>query len=252
MAQFEDKGLIFEGSVMVRNRRIAGSGFYPIGNTIALKIKTEFEKKERISRKKGSYGMPLDTIIDKQPTSVSFEIDTFNRANLAMVLMGESAAIAPTSLKVTDEAVTVAEKGIWYKLANDNIDETSVKVKAGASATPLEAADYELIAGTGMISIRESAAGVQAGDEIKVTYNTRAGGGFRIDADLAADYDLELQIDGFNKVTQKHARLHIPSAVVASASELDWFAADFNTATFEGTLVLVGGYKSTYTYSEFA
>ena len=58
-------------------------------------------------------------------------------------------------------------------------------------------------------------------------------------------------VDTTNRVNGKEGKLHIPSAVIASESELDWFADDFNSASFSGNTVLVAGYPSSYSYSEF-
>lgn len=52
---------------------------------------------------------------------------------------------------------------------------------------------------------------------------------------------------------QRHHRLklHIPSAVVAADSELDWFKDDFNEVSFTGNPVLVAGYESSYSVKVF-
>ena len=46
-------------------------------------------------------------------------------------------------------------------------------------------------------------------------------------------------------------KLHIPSAVVAADSELDWFKDDFNEVSFTGNPVLVAGYESSYSVKVF-
>ena len=52
MSRLQDDGLIVEGTVMARNRRLPDTGFLPIGNVTALKLKTESEKKTRTSKQK--------------------------------------------------------------------------------------------------------------------------------------------------------------------------------------------------------
>lgn len=52
----QDHGFKFAGNVQVRNRREAGSGFYDIGNTTALKTTQSADTKERVSRRKETHG----------------------------------------------------------------------------------------------------------------------------------------------------------------------------------------------------
>lgn len=250
MSRLQDDGLIVEGTVMARNRRLPDTGFLPIGNVTALKLKTESEKKTRTSKQKGSYGQALDTITIKKPTTVSFTLDTFDKTNLAMVLMGADSVVEASAVKTTDQPVTVTKKGIWISLGHANLDPTKVIVK-NAAGTKVDEADYELNANIGLVLIKESCTTVQDGEEVKITHTTKAGGGFHIDADKVSDWDLEIMVDTTNRVNGKEGKLHIPSAVIASDSELDWFADDFNSASFSGNTVLVAGYPSSYSYSEF-
>lgn len=246
----EDDGLIFAGVVYARNRRIAGSTFRDIGNTTSLQIKSSTDKKERVSKRKGSYGQALDSISQKKPAEVSFKLDTFDRDNLAMVLVGEAVVLEASAQKVTDENVTITKKGEWYQLSRDNIDPTTIKVKNATSQAVAET-DVEYNANLGLIAIKPSCANVQDGEIVKVTFSTRNGGGFRIDADTVGDFDLEIMIDAENRVSGKNGKLHIPSAVVSSESDLDWLKDDFNEAGFKGNAVLVAGHKSAYSFSEF-
>lgn len=250
MSRQTDDGLLFAGTVMARNRRIAGSGFYDIGNTTALSLKSSSEKKQRMSKRKDSHGQVLDSVSSKNPTEISLKLDTFDRENLAMTLMGESAVIAASAVKITDEQVTIGKKGQWYPLSVDNLDADSVKVKNHLDVK-VEATDIEINTTLGLIMVKESCPNVSDGEVIKVTASTKATGGFRINADTVGDYDLELMLDGVNRVTGKNVKLHIPSAVLAADGELDWFAEDFNEASFSGNAVRVTGHPSPYSFSEF-
>lgn len=251
MSRTHDDGLLFAGTVYARNRRIEGSGFYDIGNTTSLSIKSDAEKIQRVSKRKDSFGQPLDSLANKNPSELSYTLDTFDRTNLAMALMGESAVIEAKVVKVTDEAVTIGKKGQWYKLTIANLDDGKVTVK-NASEQPVKAEHIEINATLGMILIKEECDNVNEGEAVKVTASTKATGGFTIDADTVGDYDLELMLDGTNRVTGENVKLHIPSAVVSSDSELDWFADEFNSVSFTGNPVLVSGHKSVYSVQVFA
>lgn len=245
----EDDGLIFAGIVYARNRRIPNSTFYDIGNTTAFQLKSSSEKKERISKRKDSYGQPLDSIAQKKPTEVSFKLDTFDRRNLAMVLMGESVDLDKSAQSVNDAPLTV-KKGEWLKLSHDNIDPSSLKVKNAANQA-VAATHIVLNETLGLLMVQEAADNVANDEVIKVTFKTKTGGGFRIDGDSVGDYDLEIMIDTVNRVTGKNGKLHVPSAVVSSNSDLDFFKDDFNEAVFAGSAVLVAGHKSSYSFTEY-
>ena len=111
MTRQADDGLIFAGDVYIRNRRTEGGGFYDIGNTTALSLKTDSEKKQRISRRKASWGQPLDSISLKKPTELKLKLDTFDKTNLAMALHGKESVIEAQIRTVTDEEITVGVKG---------------------------------------------------------------------------------------------------------------------------------------------
>lgn len=246
MSRQQDDGLLFAGTPMIRNRRIPGAGFVDMGNTIELKIKTETETKERVSKRKDSYGKPLDSVVIPKPTSISYASDTFDRANLALALMGTDSTLTQSEEQVSDEPVAIGKKGQWYPLKNRNIKEVSVKNKSNA---PVDATAYEVNADLGMILIKEGASTVNDDEQIKVTYTKVESKGFAIAAGTVSDYDLEIIIDGVNRVTGKKGSLHIPSAVVASDGEIDWFADDFAKAAFSGKLVKLEG-QAEYTFTE--
>ena len=109
MTRQADDGLIFAGDVYIRNRRTEG-GFYDIGNTTSLSLKTDSEKKQRISRRRASWGQPLDSISLKKPTELKLKLDTFDKTNLAMALHGKESVIEAQIRTVTDEEITVGVK----------------------------------------------------------------------------------------------------------------------------------------------
>ena len=250
MTRQADDGLIFAGDVYIRNRRTEGGGFYDIGNTTSLSLKTDSEKKQRISRRKASWGQPLDSISLKKPTELKLKLDTFDKTNLAMALHGKESVIEAQIRTVTDEEITVGVKGNGYPLSIDHLDPATVSVK-NAAGQAVKAEHLSVNAVLGLIAVLPECDNVNAGEKIKVTAKTLKKGGFKIDADAVPDYDLEIMLDGENRVTGEAVKLHIPSAVVAADSELDWFKDDFNEVSFTGNPVLVAGYESSYSVKVF-
>ena len=105
-----------------------------------------------MSKQKGTYGSALDSLKTVKPTEIGLKLDTFDKDNLALALMGEAAVIAATAQTVADEAVTIGTKGMAYKLANGNIDPATVKVKNKSKAA-VDAAHIDINATLGMITI---------------------------------------------------------------------------------------------------
>ena len=192
MAKQNDHGLIFEGDVKVRNLNQKGSGFIDIGNTTALTTQTSVETKERVSKQKGTYGSALDSLKTVKPTEIGLKLDTFDKDNLALALMGEAAVIAATAQTVADETVTIGKKGMAYKLANGNIDPVTVKVKNKSKAA-VDAAHIDINATLGMITILPAADTVNDGEDITVEYKTRASGGYKVSAATLSRLDLEIR-----------------------------------------------------------
>ncbi|MCP1772853.1 hypothetical protein J2T38_001689 [Neisseria perflava] len=250
MAKSVDHGLIFEGDVKVRNRNQAGAGFIDIGNTTALTTATSVETAERISKQKGTYGSALDSLKTMQPTEIGLTLDTFDKDNLALALMGEAAVIAAEAVSVTNEEIVISQYGHAYKLAHGNIDPATVKV-VDSDGTDVPAAELDINANVGLIAVKSGTEVVVEGETVKVTYKTRAAGGYKVSAATLSRLDLEIYVDGRNRVTGEAGVLHIPHAVLAADGEIDWFGDDFNEAAFTGTAVVVDGETSTYSFTSY-
>ena len=248
--QDNDNGLLLVGTGYVRNRRILGSMKEQIGNLISLKLTSKAETKVRKSRMKESAGNALDSVTIKDATEIAFGSDTFNKLTLGMALSGKSIELDTAAANVADEVVRVTAKDAWLDLAKQNIDRDSVKVK-NAAGQAAKSEYIELKDNLGWIKVSPEADSINVGEEIKVSYKTRAGGGIQIEASTETDYDFEFWLDGYNAASQKNFILHIPSMVVAPNSEIDWLSDDFAKAEFTGTAVLVDGNKVPYSYQEF-
>ncbi len=244
----QDHGFKFAGNVQVRNRRESGSGFYDIGNTTALKTNQSSETKERVSRRKETYGQALDTLKTPKPVEISLELDTFDKDNLAAAMMGASAVIP--AVNVTDEIVVIGKRGQGYKLANGNIDPATVTVKKADDDSNVAAAQYSVTDAPGLIALAADST-LPDGTQIKVSYKTRASGGYKIDAAKVSELEWEIIVDGLNTVTGEKGILRIPCAKLATDGDFDWFKEDFNTASFKGTAVLADGHTAPYTFEVY-
>ncbi|MGF6148991.1 Uncharacterised protein [Kingella potus] len=246
----QDHGFKFAGNVQVRNRREAGSGFYDIGNTTALKTTQSADTKERVSRRKETHGQALDILKTPKPVEISLELDTFDKDNLAAAMMGASAVIAAAALTVADEVIVIGKRGQGYKLAHGNIDASTVSVKKADDDSAVDAAQYGITAAPGLIALAADST-LPDGTELKVSYKTRAGGGYKIDAAAVSELEWEIIVDGENTVTGEKGILRIPCAKLAADGDFDWFKDDFNTASFKGTAVLADGNTAPYSFEVY-
>ena len=192
----------------------------------------------------------MDSLKTVKPTEIGSKLDTFDKDNLALALMGEAAVIAATARTVTGETVTIGKKRHGVKLANGNIDPATVKVK-NKSNTNVDAKHLDINATLGMITILPVADTVNDGENITVEYKTCDSGGYKVSAATLSRLDLEIYVDGRNRVTGETGILHIPHAVLAADGSIDWFGDDFNTAEFKGTAVLASGETSTYSFTSY-
>ena len=102
-----------------------------------------------------------------------------------------------------------------------------------------------------MITILTAADTVNDGENVTVEYKTRDSGGYKVSAATLSRLDLEIYVDGRNRVTGETGILHIPHAVLAADGSIDWFGDDFNEAEFKGTAVLASGETSTYSFTSY-
>ena len=140
--------------------------------------------------------------------------------------------------------------GNFAKVSNGNIDPATVKVKNKSKAN-VDAKHLDINATLGMITILPTADTVNDGEEVTVEYKTRDSGGYKVSAATLSRLDLEIYVDGRNRVTGETGILHIPHAVLAADGSIDWFGDDFNEAEFKGTAVLASGETSTYSFTSY-
>lgn len=244
MSEFNDHGVLLSGTAYMKQAGV-NAGFVEIGNVTALQLKSGADKKERISKKKESFGQALDSIVIPKPVEISIEFDTFNKQNFAMMLMGNAADLSAAAVTVADEVLTV-QKGEWIQLANANIDTTQTIGLKTESGSTIKAEDYTINASLGLLKLNDSATQT-TGDKLKISYKTRAGAGFKVEAGTLTGLNLEIVLDMQNRASGKTGRLEIYQAAIAADGDFDWLADDWGNAKFSGSLVTPTGKSAAYT-----
>lgn len=246
--QHSEHGIKFAGTVYARQ---PNGNWFDLGNTTSLKITASADKDERISKRKDSYGQALDNLPEPKPAEVSWENDTFNKRNFALMLMGSAADLDSNAQTITDAAV-VLQKGVWVDLAHDNIDATqAVALVATEGNKAIDAADYVINYNLGMIKLAADSK-IADNTKAKISYKTRAGGGYQIDAATLTGIDLELRVDGRNRATGEDGILSVWHVNVAADGDFDWLSGDWGKASFKGTCITPQGKNSPYRFKQFA
>lgn len=235
-----DHGLRFSGSIYARNRNGDG-GFFKLYNITSLTITPDMDQAQRTSRQKGSYGNALDNATTKNPTQISITGDTFNKQNFALLMMGDASDLNATSQQITDEQVTYTSGIIALK--NSPVLASSVVI-TDSESNEVSADTYTVSEATGLIEPNDNWTATGA---LTVSYSTKAQTGYKVNADLLEQVELELKGDGENIVTGESIVLEIPHASVSSDGDFDFFSDDFNTFTLSGTLIRETDEPSTYT-----
>lgn len=246
----QDDGLLLSGSLYLRNRRQVDSVFMPIGNVTDLKFESKTETKKRESRQKNQLGQVLDSVTMSQGTAVSWTFDTFNRDNLAFALSGEIKEIPNKVATETEIVYPVVKRGLPIQLNHEDIDASTLNVQTEDGETIAEGL-IELNSLLGLLTIDEACDLIDDGDNIKVSYSTRARSGYEIQASTVSDFDFELKLDGYNHASGKDCVLHCASVKVAADGAIEWLKGDFASTSAKGDVVTVNGNKHAYTFREY-
>lgn len=246
--QTQDRGLKFSGTVFARLKGTAN--WFDLGNTTSLTIATSSEKDERKSHRKDSFGQALDSLLTPNPPEISWENDTFNKRNFAFMLMGEAKDLDAKTTTVGGENVTLV-KGEWGKWTNENLDSSKEVTVQLAGGSKVKATDFTVNHNAGLIMLHHDNSTAEAGGAT-VGYTVREDGGFVIDAAKLDGLQLELMIDGKNRVTGENAVLKVWKTNVAADGDFDWLSGDWGKAKFKGTCITPTGKNSPYQLQSFA
>lgn len=247
MSHIREEAFIGEGTVKVLIKGREDLGVFELGNATEFSTAFSVEVKERISRKRGSYGQVLNTITIPKPGDLSVKIDTINKETLAMGMMGALRKEQMTVQTVSDESIDY--KGdIWLKLPHRYID-GKVVVKDSTGAQTVEDEHVEVEPRLGLVRIKGTGAAahsIQDGQKIKVSYKTAAWDKWIIAAFKQTELRGELWLDGKNRVTGEDVMLHMPQFTLAVDGSFNFFTEDFNEITFKGRSEIADGEEAAF------
>lgn len=219
--------------------------FIDFGNTTKLGIKPASTIKEQKSKKRDSYGQPLEVVALQEVGELSAVVETVNRTGLRYAFMGEDMAYSQTSGTVTDEA-TIAKLDGWVKLAYEDIS-ALVLTNVGATVTYVLGTDYEVNARLGMYKAKTGGTITDA-QPLLADYSRAAFTGAAIRGNVKPQIRARLLLDGKNLVDDSIGILDVWEVVLSTSSEFDWFKDDWNTVELTGRLKTPAGKTEPFVY----
>lgn len=240
MALSTAQGFIGAGDVYLQAYLAGGTmgKMIDVGNTTKLVIAPKSDIKRQISKKRATYGNPLEQLALQQPAEISMTLETVNRANLRYAFMGEDAAYTQSSGSTTNEAFAAKLDG-WVQLAKEEL--SAVTIKKGATVL-VAGTDYELNARLGLVMIKSTnTKSVVEDDAMTADYTAAAFTGAAIRGNVQPLIRAFVLLDGLNKVDDSIGVLRVWEAVLTPTGEFDWFKDDFNTIDLGGTLSVPSG-----------
>ena len=235
----KNTGFLGCGTVFL-NRKKAGvyQGWQEIGNATKFGIKSNSTLKERKSKACASYGQPVDAVSIPDPSELSIDTDTINRANLAMAFLGNDYTVAEAAGTVTDEVILApVTLGAMVQTALGNIS-TVVLTDSAATTTYVDGTDYEIVnAAVGLIKIIEGGA-ITSAQSLLIDYVNAGVAGTRITGGTESQINVAIKLVGKNLVDDSGVVVDVWDAIISPTSEIDFLADDFSNIQLTGRIQL--------------
>lgn len=221
--------------------------FEKMGNVSGLKTSREVETDTLPSTGKYDYGEAISVEVKPGETEIEISFNSFDKNGLARALMGAAVDTASQKESVDKVEYTVPKSG-WLKLAHEDIDVETLEL-FDEHDSPVDKSTYDAKGLMGMLQFNRKSSFV-GGETIKISYTQKGSKGFTIDANTLQKIELELRLDGRDRISGKQGLLWIPHAVLASDGDLDWFSDDWWENGMKGTLVKEAD-KPTMRFNEY-
>lgn len=221
----ENVGFVGAGDVYIR-RRLTGetwTGWADSGGADRFMLQANAEQISQTLKGRLTYGQSADAV--NKPTEPRINI-TFNRPNrkvIAALLLGDVSDKAVTGASVTGESHAVPEVGEGVFLAYRDVSAVTI-------GTLVEGTDYRLNAEAGFI---ENLADTPGGTwSVNYTYANFTG--FKIAGMTQTKVELQIRMDGINKVDNTPAIVDVWSAEVSPSEGWDMLADQHSPVALEG------------------
>lgn len=237
---FLETGSMMEGILLMRPVDSVDP-YLDLGNCTMFTTGVSTKTTERISMRKGTSGLPLDSLAKIDKVTATLEVDTINRQTYALATMGRDTDFTQAAIVDQVATVTLSDTG-WTRLPHFKINDVRI---AGAT----EGVDYEVLADSGLVKLRKG--GALAPGSRQVTYTAAYIDGYQVEAGVMPAVTRELLFDGVNLFNDSPAILEVPRALLAPSGEINWIGDKANSVKFSLTFLMAQGKSAPYTMKIF-
>jgi hypothetical protein len=229
-----DFGIVYEADLSVRRYTQGVLSKELIGplEATTFTVQAENEQKERQALRIGQAGKTRGSFGRTLATKIKLGVNAVDPRMMALILLGSTAALTVAGGSAVAEPVTV-KHGIWIKLNNYNITNSTAAIVASVEGT-----DFEIDEKLGAIMALST--GNLADDSVQsLDYDFGAIAGTRIRIGTESKVDVMLEGPAVNRETGKNARIVIPKVTLTPANELSLLSDDYVTAELDGACLLL-------------
>lgn len=242
-------GLLLEATVfMKRLTAPTDAGYKELGNSFKLELSAESETKVRISKKIGTYGQALDTVVIPKPHKLTIGTDELgDQKSLARALLGTDTTVSVAGAAVTDEAVT-AKHDVWLRLAHNHLATSPAPVVTNDAETVTYVAGthYEIDSALGMFKALSTGT-ITDSQALKVNYTYLSQTGFKVTGATDAVQKFEILAKGRNLADGKLYEFHAHRVPFAPSGAFDLLGDDFAQIESAGEMEIPEGQSEPYT-----
>lgn len=238
-------GFLGSGDLYLDRLTDAGvsTGLVKVAHATKFALKVESEVKEQSSRGRDTYGQTVDSVAIITGSKVNIELSQIDNDALAMIFMGDVAALNVVGATVTDEPVTAhLDKG--SRLTYRNVSAVVV-TDITAVTTYVEGTDYTVDTRNGIVTALSTGA-IAEGDALLVDFAYGSETGQTINGATKPTVRVAMYLDGKNQVDGSAALVDVFDCKLTSDTEVDFMAADFVAFAASGAMVTPAGKTSPF------
>ena len=240
------RGYIFEGSLYMA--RFVGGAWQNYTGPLEgsrFEMKPNVDRKEMISRGRGSFGQVLESVLLQQPTDFAVTLNEGTPEVLAAGLMGTTAVLAQTSGSLTAETITAALDK-WVPVSKANLTGSPTLTNTAATTTYINGTDYIVNPQLGMVKALVGGAIADAAS-LKFTSTYGAITGTQILGSTTADVRVRFKLDGRSLADGSNVVVTVHEAIIAAEAAVDFLSGEFIGVPLTGRMKTPAGFTSPYT-----
>ena len=208
-----------------------------------FEITPDSEVKEKMSKKRESYGQAIASVPLAKPTKIVIIISAADKAALAMQFQGTLSTYSQAAGSIAGNVTAQLDK--WVALAKRQVVGAGFSLTGATAGLLEEGEDFVVDFASGEVKFLSSGS-VEQGEVVTVVGTALAVSGTRIRGGTQVQVRAQARFVGANLVDDSRMRVEVWEASLRSTQGFDFLADDFNGIQLEGTLVVPTGKTEPY------